>query len=707
MKKNFLTLLVFFLLVACSDNSDKDNFQNISEDLNTKLKSGEISTKSKNNSDTELEEILKKLSSYQLSKIKHSKICPSKHPKYGDTIYLPEEKRELWNECVVDTSSDNYEPGTLQLYENFGVHYVGEMIKGLPGGYGVLESLPDANKPCIYLLSHTVFGKPTYEVAQYLTKEDETSKQLNTCQSFKYYGKFDNRAKNIIVKTRSDLDKVHGFRNGSFLEGVLEITYLNGQKEKFEGTFFNESLRSEGILYYSNGDTFDGRFVRNAPFYGTYTTGSYIYKGQLDGNYPKGRGIITHQDGTIIDCSLECVFWPNKNSKQENNLNYKIVSNQEYIRLTKEDDESKYVISSYKSELPPCPKQRPYDNCFGEVEYTQIGTYLGEWKDNKRHGYGILKEDGSCKFNKMDRFLFKEVKNSKTLGTKTYHCKSLVYEGYWSGNYPHGYGEASITYSDGTKKRDEWVEENGVIKKIQLDEITEVEKFVGFWSLGSRYYGKHYFSNGDTFEGSYENDKEVRGTLSSTNNNGLEYINYFGEWDGQKRKGMGFEFSENGTIIFEGIWMDDGESKGKKYYENGDYYDGEFEYRFSTIEPFRSGWGELIENDGNKYYGEWDNDFPWGRGMIELNDGTLIDCSSDCAFWPTVNTKTINLVNYPKISNEEYLSRLDAESPPACGALENLLDLHKRQFSEGQVTLRRLNETKRALRNCIDTMTKP
>ena len=713
MKSKALILLAFFFLAACSDNSDTYSFKNVSEELSTELK---------NNSDPELRKILQKLSLYQLNQIEYSAICPSKAPNDEYAIYTPEAKRKFWNECVLDTSSDNYDPRTLKLYENFGVHYVGEIIEGLPSGYGVLQSLPDATEPCIYF-HRTVFGNLTHEVAQYRIKEDETSKQLNTCQSFKYYGKFDNRAKNVIVKTKSDLDKVHGFRSGSFLEGVLEITYLNGQKEKFEGTFFNTSLRSEGILYYSNGDTFQGRFVRNTPFFGTYTTSSYIYKGQLDGNYPKGRGIIIYQDGTIIDCSLKCAFWPNKNSKQENNLNYKTVSNQEYIRLTKEDDESKYVIPSYKSELAPCPKQGKWDNCFGEQDYTktkgkgiheetiQSGTYIGEWKDNKRHGYGVLKDENCKLFNMnnsyMKKFLVKEIPHDNIKGIKKYNCKSLLYKGNWIDNFPHGLGEASITYSDGTKKRDEYVKENGIVKKVRLDEIIEVEKYVGFWSFGSRILGKHYFANGNTFEGYYKNNEEVEGVSTSSDSNGIEYINYYGEWDGRQRKGMGYEFSENGTIVFEGIWTNNKELKGKKYYENGDSYNGEFQdwgMGYALYNNQRWGSGELIKNNSDMYSGEWMEDLPWGRGIIQLNDGTIINCMQDCYFWPNNNTKLTDLANYPRISNEEYQSRVYSEKPTTkCENLVNAVDLYERQIAEGYGTLENLNRAKKSLRECIKT----
>ena len=50
-----------------------------------------------------------------------------------------------------------------------------------------------------------------------------------------------------------------------------------------------------------------------------------------------------------------------------------------------------FTLPSYASELPPCPEDQTqtYHNCFGTYSIEGDGSsYVGEWKDNKRHGQG-------------------------------------------------------------------------------------------------------------------------------------------------------------------------------------------------------------------------------------------------------------------------------------------------------------------------------
>ena len=50
------------------------------------------------------------------------------------------------------------------------------------------------------------------------------------------------------------------------------------------------------------------------------------------------------------------------------------------------------ALPSYASELPPCPKDQTqtYHNCFGTFTWADGDRYVGEWKDNKKNGKGVL-----------------------------------------------------------------------------------------------------------------------------------------------------------------------------------------------------------------------------------------------------------------------------------------------------------------------------
>ena len=49
-----------------------------------------------------------------------------------------------------------------------------------------------------------------------------------------------------------------------------------------------------------------------------------------------------------------------------------------------------------KRRLPPCPEQGVWNNCVGTFTYPDGNKYVGEWKNDKKHGQGTYAEaDGS------------------------------------------------------------------------------------------------------------------------------------------------------------------------------------------------------------------------------------------------------------------------------------------------------------------------
>ena len=41
--------------------------------------------------------------------------------------------------------------------------------------------------------------------------------------------------------------------------------------------------------------------------------------------------------------------------------------------------------------LPPCPASGVFHNCFGTFTFASGNEYVGEWKDDKKHGYGTFR----------------------------------------------------------------------------------------------------------------------------------------------------------------------------------------------------------------------------------------------------------------------------------------------------------------------------
>ena len=51
-----------------------------------------------------------------------------------------------------------------------------------------------------------------------------------------------------------------------------------------------------------------------------------------------------------------------------------------------------FAGNSIASSLPDCPsdQSKKYHNCFGTYTLANGDTYVGEWKDDKRHGQGTF-----------------------------------------------------------------------------------------------------------------------------------------------------------------------------------------------------------------------------------------------------------------------------------------------------------------------------
>jgi hypothetical protein len=88
------------------------------------------------------------------------------------------------------------------------------------------------------------------------------------------------------------------------------------------------------------------------------------------------------------------------------------------------------VPKTKKSNLPLCPKvkQSYKHNCFGSLTYIGGSKYIGEWKNNKRHGNGVYHSG--------------ELSN-----------RQFSYMGEWQNNKRHGDGTMFYTWKKNQKQR--------------------------------------------------------------------------------------------------------------------------------------------------------------------------------------------------------------------------------------------------------------
>ena len=130
------------------------------------------------------------------------------------------------------------------------------------------------------------------------------------------------------------------------------------------------------------------------------------------------------------------------------------------------------ATAGLSSDLPACPSSGYLDNCFGTLILSG-DKYTGEFRDNKRHGYGTY------------TFLSGE-----------------SYTGYWENDMRNGFG--TNIFNTG-------------------------EKYNGMYKNNLRHgFGVNYFPSGETFEGWYKNDRKngIGIVTFSGDYKGDKYIGY-------------------------------------------------------------------------------------------------------------------------------------------------------------------------------------
>ncbi len=162
------------------------------------------------------------------------------------------------------------------------------------------------------------------------------------------------------------------------------------------------------------------------------------------------------------------------------------------------------LVLSYQSwALQPCPSSGYFHNCFGTYLHFNGDKYVGEYKNNKRHGLGsyYYYADG---VNKGD-----------------------VYTGEYKDNKKHGQG--TYTFSTG-------------------------DKYEGEYKNGKRHgQGTYTYPNGDKYVGEYKDDKR-NGQGTYHYNNGIKDV---GEFKNSLLNGFAIRYDKYGNILKSGIWKDD------------------------------------------------------------------------------------------------------------------------------------------------------
>ena len=397
-----------------------------------------------------------------------------------------------------------------------------------------------------------------------------------------YYGNFRQKIKEEFAKNKYHISTSTGLVS-----------------ESFDGTWSDNYTFKEGRYRYSNGDVFEGSFIRNEKHKGSlsvkengsvidadwstlpngYATGSITYangsvftgkileEGKLEGTltYPKGR--LKHSFTGVMEG--RGVYSPDA-AKFSAAVNY-------VTGALQFSDGSKYT-GSFKSNLPKTGN--------GVWLYPTGGIKISEkgvWKDGNLEGMAkVVWKDGQ-----YNGSVAKGVPNN---GKGVWHTGQDKFEGSWG--FKVFSGQFSGTYNGNT--------------------------YAGQYSYNKpNGQGKITYTNGDWREGQFKSGEFVKGRGRKTYTNAV----YLGAMIGNVEQGQG-EMKWHTGAWFNGSWNNGEHQTGRArwHYDDGSVYEGEI------VNRVRSGKGRMDFNKSAKFTkdklyfdGQWSAGKPYsGDGVIEV-----------------------------------------------------------------------------------------
>ena len=315
--------------------------------------------------------------------------------------------------------------------------------------------------------------------------------------------------------------------------------------------------------------------------------------------------------------------------------------------LTLQNSKTQFNQESYVSKLPDCKSSSTHKhNCIGTLTFASGNKYVGEFKNNKRHGQGTYIYAGGAiesgiwengKLLDVDVSKLPDCKSSSTyrhncFGTYT-HADGDKYVGEFKDNKGHGqgaynyvngdkfvgeykdgkrHGQGAYTFASGNKFVGEW--KNGKRHGQGAYTFASGDKYVGEWKNGKRHgQGTYTYASGSKYVGEFKNNEyNGQGTFTFASGN-----KYAGEFKSDKRHGQGTYTYVDGAKYVGEFKSDKYNGQGAYTYASGNKYVGEFknnEY---------NGQGTYIFTSGNKYVGEFKSDKYNGQGTFTFAGGAI------------------------------------------------------------------------------------
>lgn len=397
------------------------------------------------------------------------------------------------------------------------------------------------------------------------------------------------------------------YHNGDFYRGQWKDKMRHGNGifhsangDIYAGEWFNDVESGHGILKYSNGNIYDGEWLEGKPQgNGILKSNKHsIYQGEFYQGTMHGQGSMLFPNGDYYEGS-----W-NKGKKHGNgHITYSNNNSHQTSNLIKHDQRIRTMNTSFDGIWK--------NNC-GSIGSKII--YIGQFKNNQRHGQGILKYpngdvyDGTWKNNQMNGngiltysngdYFSGEFLDGKINGRGILKYKNNnVYSGEFVNNLPHGRGKFKTNVNNKCLYNGFW-EHGKMTGKCVFKKESGFDKLKGCLMLSpnkNETNGKSFFWNqndGGSFKGEFSNGNPI-GMGCFKQDGGIEFV---GEYINAIRNNRGLKLKDG--MIYEGDWPNDKSGMPGK---------GLFKFV-----------------NGDMYFGDWENDKAIGSGLLKKNDGNEI-----------------------------------------------------------------------------------
>lgn len=220
------------------------------------------------------------------------------------------------------------------------------------------------------------------------------------------------------------------------------------------------------------------------------------------------------------------------------------------------------------------------------------------------------------------------------------YSENSFYQGEFTGIDDKRQGKGCMDFSNGDSYEGDW--ENDLQEGQGNLRYSNRNEYSGMWKEGRKHgHGIMFYEDGAVYEGNWDNDRR-HGRGSMVYHDGMKYS---GMWENDKRHGIGNLTCIN-RKIYPAEWLYGMIQNGFAVtFENDGKYEGMWK------DDMKHGMGTMTYPNGEKYVGHWENDRRHGIGIMNFWNGekykgywendrkngfgvaTWLDGSMDDGFW--------------------------------------------------------------------------